>query len=151
MLVLVACALAAGGIYWFRARREARPSDLVAYLPTTNASVIYMDVDALRRSGILSMVAGSKTVEEPDYLQFVKETKFDYRQDLDAVAAALKNGRTYLALRGRFHWNSLKDYAATQGGSLSQRLLRRARKPAESAHFVLSVEGGCTCDGDQFR
>jgi hypothetical protein len=76
-----------------------------------------MDVEALRRSGILSMVAGSKTVEEPDYLQFVKETKFDYRQDLDAVAAALKNGRTYLALRGRFHWNNLKDYAATHGGS----------------------------------
>jgi hypothetical protein len=117
VLLLVACALAAAGIYWFRARRAAPPSDLVVYLPTSDASVIYIDVDALRRSGILGTVAGSKTTEEPDYQQFVRETKFDYRQDLDAVAAALKDGRVYFALRGRFHWNNLRDYAALHGGS----------------------------------
>lgn len=117
VLLLVVCALAAGGIYWFRLRSSARPSDLVAYLPTANASVIYIDVDALRRSGILGMVVGSNTAEEPDYQQFVGETKFDYRQDLDAVAAALKDGRTYFALRGRFHWNDLRDYAVRHGGS----------------------------------
>ena len=117
MLVLLACALAAGGIYWYRARKAARPTDLVVYLPTANASVIYIDVDALRRSGILGLLTGSKAAEEPDYQQFVRETKFDYRQDLDAVAAALKDGRIYFALRGRFHWSSLKDYAARQNGS----------------------------------
>jgi hypothetical protein len=117
VLLLVACALAAGGIYWFRARSVARPSDLVVYLPTANASVVYIDVDAMRRSGILSAVAGSKAAEEPDYQQFVGETKFDYRQDLDAVAAAFKDGRVYFALRGRFHWSNLKDYAVRQGGS----------------------------------
>jgi hypothetical protein len=117
VLVLVVCALAAGGIYWFRLRSSARPSDLVAYLPTADASVVYIDVDALRRSGILGMVMGSNSAEEPDYRQFVGETKFDYRQDLDAVAAALKDGRTYFALRGRFHWNNLRDYAARHGGS----------------------------------
>jgi hypothetical protein len=89
----------------------------VAYLPIANASVIYIDVDALRRSGILGLLAGSKTVEEPDYEQFVRETKFDYRQDLDAVAAALKDGRIYFALGGRFHWSNLRDYAVRQGGS----------------------------------
>jgi hypothetical protein len=117
VLLLVACALAAGGIYWFRARRPAQSADLVAYLPTANASVIYIDVDALRKAGILAMLAGSKTAEEPDYRQFVEETKFDYRQDLDAVAAALKDGRIYLALHGRFHWDDLKNYAARQNGS----------------------------------
>jgi hypothetical protein len=117
VLLLVACMLAAAGIYWFRARKTAQPSDLVAYLPTANASVFYIDLAALRQSGILSMVAGSKTAEEPDYQQFVGETKFDYRQDLDAVAAALKDGRVYFALRGRFRWNSLRDYAVRQGGS----------------------------------
>ncbi|MGB6944683.1 MAG: hypothetical protein WBE37_19960 [Bryobacteraceae bacterium] len=116
-LLVAACALAAGGIYWFRSRKPAAPSDLVAYLPTANASVVYIDVDALRRSGILGMLAGSKTSEEPDYQQFVRQTKFDYRQDLDAVAAAFENGRTYFALRGRFHWSNLKDYATRQGGS----------------------------------
>ena len=117
VVLVVACALAAGGIYWFRARRAAGPTNLVAYLPTANASVVYIDVDALRRSGILATLAGSKTAEEPDYQQFIQETKFDYRQDLDAIAAAFEGGRIYVALRGRFHWSNLRDYAARQNGS----------------------------------
>jgi hypothetical protein len=117
VVLVVACALAAGGIYWFRARRAVGPTDLVAYLPTADASVVYIDVDALRRSGMLSMLAGSKTAEEADYQHFIQETKFDYRQDLDAIAAAFKDGRIYFALRGRFHWSDLRDYAARQNGS----------------------------------
>ncbi len=117
MALLVACALLAGVLYWVRSRVSAGPSNLVAYLPAADASLIYIDVDALRRSGILAMLAGSKTAEELDYQQFVQGTKFDYRQDLDAVAAALKDGRIYFALRGRFHWDNLRDYALQQGGS----------------------------------
>ncbi len=118
VFLLLACALSGGaGWYWSRARRAAPPSNLVAYLPTANASVIYIDVDALRRSGILAMLAGSKTAEDADYRQFLDETKFDYRQDLDAIAAALKDGRIYFALRGRFHWKDLSGYAVRQNGS----------------------------------
>lgn len=118
-LSVAACALAAGGgTYWFyRTHSPARASDLVALLPTSNASVLYIDVDGMRRSGILNLVAGSKAVEEPDYQQFVNETKFDYRQDLDAIAAAFKDGKIFFALRGRFHWKDLAAYAVRQGGS----------------------------------
>jgi hypothetical protein len=117
-LLVTACALAAGGIYWFhRTHRAAQPSDLVVLLPTANASVVYIDVDAMRRSGILNLVTGSKAVEDADYQQFVNETKFDYRQDLDAIAAAFKDGKVYFAVRGRFHWKNLTDYAVRQGGS----------------------------------
>jgi hypothetical protein len=116
-LSVAACAIAGAVGYWYHARTAARAPSLASYLPADNASVIYIDVDALRRSGILNLVAGSKAVEEPDYQQFVNETKFDYRQDLDAVAAAFKDGKVYFALRGRFHWKDLKDYAARQGGS----------------------------------
>jgi hypothetical protein len=119
-LVVAACVLGAGGgIYWFYRTliRAAPPAALLLLLPTAGASVVYIDVDAMRRSGILSLVAGSKAVEEPDYQQFVNETKFDYRQDLDAIAAAFKDGKVYFALRGRFHWKNLTDYAARQGGS----------------------------------
>ena len=116
-LLLLACALVAGGIYWFRVHHDVQPSSLVLYLPAANASVIYIDVDALRRSGILNLVAGSKAVEDADYKQFLNDTKFDYRQDLDTVAAAFKDGKVYVALRGRFHWDSLKDFAIRQGGS----------------------------------
>jgi len=116
-LSVAACAIAGAAGYWYHARGPAPPWNLVSYLPADNASVIYIDVEAMRRSGILTLVAGSKAVEEPDYRQFVDETKFDYRQDLDAIAAAFKDGNIYFALRGRFHWKNLKDYAARQGGS----------------------------------
>ncbi|MBV9771050.1 MAG: hypothetical protein JOZ32_15865 [Bryobacterales bacterium] len=117
VLSLLVCALAAGGVYWFRSRRNAGTANLIAYLPAANASVIYIDVNAIRRVGILQALTGSKASEEPDYLQFVRETKFDYRRDLDGVAAALKDGRIYFALSGRFHWKDLRDYAVRQGGS----------------------------------
>jgi len=101
----------------YRTRGGSNPSDLVAYLPTDNATVVYIDAGALRRSGILNMIAGSKAAEELEYQQFVDQTMFDYRQDLDAVAVAFKNGQMFLAARGNFHWKNLMDYAARQGGS----------------------------------
>ncbi len=116
-LSVAACVIAGAAGYWYHARGAAQPSNLVSYLPADNASVIYIDVDALRRSGILGLLAGSKTAEDTDYQQFVNETKFDYRQDLDAVAAAFKDGKVYFAARGRFHWKSLSDYAVRAGGS----------------------------------
>ena len=76
--LLMRCGVRIGrrGIYWLRDREEqCGPSDLVGYLPTANASVIYIDVDALRRSGILELLAGSKTAEEPDYQQFVQRNE----------------------------------------------------------------------------
>ncbi len=101
----------------YRLRGGATPTDLVSYLPVANATVVYIDVDAIRRSGILKMISGSKAAEELEYQQFVHETMFDYRQDLDAVAAAFKDGQVFFALRGRFHWQNLMDYAVRQGGS----------------------------------
>lgn len=116
-LSVAVCVIGGAAAYWYTTRVTGTPSQLVADLPTTGASVIYVDVAALRRSGILGMLESSKTSEEPDYQQFVRETNFDYRHDLDAVAAALKDGRTYFALRGRFHWKNLSDYAVRHGGS----------------------------------
>jgi hypothetical protein len=116
--VLVAvCAAVVAGIYAYRVRGGSNPAALVSYLPTANATVVYLDVDALRRSGVLNMIAGSKAAEELEYQQFVDETLFDYRQDLDAIAAAFKDGQVFFALRGRFHWKNLMEYAVRQGGS----------------------------------
>ncbi len=116
-LSVAACAIAGVAAYWYYELVASRSSNLVSYLPADNASVIYIDVDALRRSSLLGMLSGSKSTEEPDYRQFVEETKFDYARDLDAVAAAVKDSKIYFALRGRFRWSSLADYAARQGGS----------------------------------
>ena len=116
VVLVIICIAAIAGIYRFRLRGGAKAADLVSYLPTANATVIYVDVNAIRSAGILGMIAGSKAAEELEYQQFVDETQFDYRQDLDAVAAAFKDGQVFFALRGRFHWKNLMDYAVRQGG-----------------------------------
>jgi hypothetical protein len=115
-VLLLACAIA-GGLYWFRSPALIASQDLVQLLPANNATIIYVDVDALRHSGFLQRLAGSKVTEDPEYRQFVHDTKFDYREDLSAVAAAFKGGSEYFAVRGRFHWSDLKNYALGQNGS----------------------------------
>jgi len=90
---------------------------MLSYLPKRNAIVAYVDFDAMRRTGILKMIAGSKAAEELEYQQFVDQTLFDYRQDLDAAALAFKDDQVFFVLRGRFHWKNILDYAVHQGGS----------------------------------
>lgn len=89
---------------------------MIECLPPNQATHLYIDVDALRRAGIVDLLAGPKTSEEPDYRAFVDQTGFDYRTDLDAVAAAFNGGDVYFAVRGRFAWKQLANYAAAQGG-----------------------------------
>jgi len=89
----------------------------------------------LRRSGLLNMLAGSKAAQELEYQQFVDETLFDYRQDLDAVAAAFKDDQVFFALRGRFHWKNLMDYAVRQGGSCHNSF---CKMPASQPHRQIS-------------
>jgi hypothetical protein len=106
----------AGFWYW---RIQSRPIDaraLIESLPPDQATHVYIDVNALRRGGFLEMIAGSKAVEEPDYRKFVEQTGFDYRTDLDAAAAAFFHNDVYFALRGRFQWKKLAQYAVSQGG-----------------------------------
>ncbi len=117
VVLVVLCAAAVAGIYKYRVRGGSNPAGMMAYLPTANATVVYLDVAAIRRSGLLNMIAGSKAAQELEYQQFVEETRFDYRQDLDAIAATFKDGQVFLALRGRFHWKNLMEYAKNQDGS----------------------------------
>jgi len=116
-LLAAICALTVTGVYVWRTRGGSNASDLVGYLPSGTATVLYIDADAMRRSGILDTIAGSKAAEEPEYKQFVDQTLFDYRRDLDAVAAAFRGNQVFLAVRGRFHWRNLMDFARHQGGS----------------------------------
>ena len=117
LLLAILCGALLGGLYWYRTRAGTSPAELVAYLPAGPATTLYIDVDATRRSGILNMVAGSKAAEEIEYKEFVDETLFDYRQDLDAIAVEFQGNQVFFALRGRFHWKNLTDYAVHHGGS----------------------------------
>lgn len=116
VLVVALCAIAVGFAQWRRSRRAFGARELIQCLPPDASAHVYVDVDVMRRSGLLDLLAGSKAAEEPDYRRFVDQTGFDYRSDLDAVAAAFLRGSVYLTLRGRFEWKRLSDYARSQGG-----------------------------------
>jgi hypothetical protein len=117
-IVLAALLLAAtiGGFYAWRTSRTLSNQQLIQSLPQARATHAFIDVDGLRKSGLLDLIAGSKSAEDPDYKAFADQTGLDYRTDLDSVAAAFSEGNTYLALRGRFKWNKLAAYAQSHGG-----------------------------------
>jgi len=108
--------IAAGVFYWFRTARTLNNQQLIQSLPQARATHVFIDVDGLRHAGVLDLIAGSKSAEDPDYKTFVDQTGLDYRTDLDAVAAAFSEGNTYLVLRGRFSWKKLAAYAQSHGG-----------------------------------
>jgi len=116
LLVVALCVAAVGVVRWWRVSAPYDAAHLVALLPSEKATVVYIDTGLLRQSGLLDLVAGPKAVEEPDYRKFVDLTGFDYRRDLDAVAAAFVDNHVYVTLRGRFQWKQLNAYAESQGG-----------------------------------
>lgn len=117
IVLSLAVAVVGAAIYLIRIRRGFNSSDLLALLPTDNGAIVYVDVAAVRRAGILNSIAGSKPAEDLDYRQFVDQTRFDYTQDLDRLAAVFKDGQIFIAARGHFRWKSLTQYARAQGGT----------------------------------
>jgi hypothetical protein len=99
-------------------KRTARvdAATLVSWFPAREATVVYLDIGAIRSSGILGMLVGSTVAEEEEYRAFVQATGFDYKRDLDRAMLNSANGLHYFVLQGRFDWDRLKAYAAAQGG-----------------------------------
>lgn len=118
------CIAAVIGAYYYRSHADTTPSSLISYLPRDSGAVAYLDVDALRRSGFLGMIAGSKSVEDSDYRQFVAGTRFDYRKDLDSVAISIQGSDKFFALHGRFDWAALANYVRQHGGACTGHFCR---------------------------
>jgi len=114
-LVALCLGILAAFYYWHE-RRIATPEAMIDCLPPREAPLVYVDVDALRRAGILDLLAGSRATEELEYKNFVEAAGFDYRRDLDSVAAAFASDGTFLVVRGRFDWKRLNRYSAANGG-----------------------------------
>jgi hypothetical protein len=118
-IVVPPIVLLAGAIGWLAWRdyhADESAARLLGALPREHAAQFYIDAGALRASGLLDSIAGSEASEEPDYRQFVAETGFDYRRDLDAVAASFTAGDMFVAARGNFDEKRLADYARAQHG-----------------------------------
>ncbi len=125
---------------WRRLREDsalATPAGLLARLPTQDAVVLSVDFAALRRGGILDVLAASKTPEEPDYQVFVRNAGFDYKRDLDSALLAFAPDGVFFLVRGRFDWKKLQVYARQQGGSCYNELCRMAGStPARRISFM---------------
>jgi hypothetical protein len=117
-------------VAWYRGR-ALKPAALLTRVPSSDSVVIYVDVAALRRSGVLSILDNSKIAEEPEYQAFVHETDFDYKQDLDAVMLAFAPTGKFLLVRGRFDWKSLRSYAESQSGRCYNALCRMQGSTAD--------------------
>jgi hypothetical protein len=115
VLVLI-CAGAIGLAQWWIGRGRYDAASMIQTLPEDRSVHLYVDLGMLRDAGLLDFLTSAKTPEEPDYRRFVDETGFDYRVDLDAVAAAFTGGNLYITARGQFEWAQLTAYAQAQGG-----------------------------------
>ncbi len=121
-----AAAIAVGIAFWayvhYRRPAISSPAAMLRQLPIHDSVVLYIDFDGLRRLGIMKMLAGSPL--ENEYLDFVRNTGFDYTRDLDAAMAAFRPAGKFLVLRGRFDWDKLRAYAAAHGGACEGALCR---------------------------
>ncbi|HEY1757549.1 MAG TPA: hypothetical protein VGG72_19405 [Bryobacteraceae bacterium] len=116
-VALVLVVLAAVGLVEWRRSRLYDASRLMQTLPVDGAVKVYIDVQQLRKGGLLESLAGPKAAEDPDYRHFAEQIGFDYRTDLDAVAAVFVHGDFYAAVQGHFDWKRLADYAESQHGT----------------------------------
>jgi hypothetical protein len=125
MLAAAALIVAATGAFYswsaYRSRVFFDRASLFSRFPAGNATALNIDFATLRKAGLLNE---SKAALEPDYKAFLEGTGFDYRRDLDLVAASLSPTGNYFIARGRFDWAKLHDYALKQGGSCYEQLCR---------------------------
>jgi hypothetical protein len=140
--LVVFCAVLLAALYVWRVRRNATPAEMAAFLPTGDSLLLYMDLSAMRRSGLLDALAGPRGAEEPEYRQFTEQTAFNYRDDLDALAVAIrKNPATherdvYAVARGSFDWTRIGAYAGSHGGQCNAGFCRMpASQPQRFVSF----------------
>ncbi len=121
--LLAICAAVIGGVALLRAR-SATTATLLSRLPSDDAVIVSVDFRALRDTGILGLLSGSRVMQDAEYRVFVDQTGFDYLNDLDSVLISFHSTGTYLLLRGRFDWKALRDYVQRQGGHCYNTLCR---------------------------
>jgi hypothetical protein len=122
-LLAAFCAAVITGVALVR-RQSSSPAALLGRLPSQGAVIASIDFRALRRSGALDVLAGSKVTQEPEYRSFVYQTGFDYLNDLDSASVAFHSTGIYFVLSGRFQWKTLKEYTVNGGGTCHNTLCR---------------------------
>ena len=118
VIVTVGLLLVAGAatFAWLNHGVASNPETLLLHLPTQDAVVAGFDFDVLRNSGVLRMLLGAKASQEPEYVDFVRESGFDYQRDLHYVLVSFAPDGEFFLIHGDFDWAKLEQYAADQKG-----------------------------------
>jgi hypothetical protein len=116
LAMLGVCLAVFGLLEHQRRNRDFSDAALLARLPGDEGSCAFLNIQALRQSGLLDTIAGNRAEEEAEYQAFVRNTGFDYRQDLDAVWAHFAPDSNLFILRGRFSWDQLGSYMKNNEG-----------------------------------
>ena len=111
---------------------------LASYMPERDAATLYIDVAALRSSGILDKLVGSTVGEEAEYKTFVQQTGFDYKRDLDRLMANSAGRNALLPARWTLRVGQTEELCEGAGRIVRWRLLFRQRQDARAHHFLLS-------------
>jgi hypothetical protein len=137
LLIALVTLLSFYGLDRYQHRFVRSDRDLLHLLPGGDATFFYAQVDALRRAGLLNVVAGSKKAEDPEYQTFVRATGFDYSRDVDAIAGSARQEDVLLAAKGRFDWSRIRAYVRAHGGQCAgDRCQLPANKPGNWVDLV---------------
>jgi hypothetical protein len=137
----VVCIAALWSLIAYRNRSEWTASDMARALPSDDAVIAYFDVAAMRSTGILQLVAGTKSVEELDYRRFVNDSGFDYKSDLDRLAISFRKKSRYAIAVGRFDWPKIKAYAIQNGAVCLNAVCEVKGKPLENTTSLYPIQG----------
>jgi len=140
-LAIVAAAIVllagAAGLKWNASREFEDIHQVLGRFPAEDAVALHIDFAGIRKAGLLTT---SAVPLESEYKQFLDDTGFDYRKDLDEVTASFSKSGNFFIARGRFNWRKLRDYAAKQGGSCYQDLCRMQGSQPERRISFLPLE-----------
>jgi hypothetical protein len=115
--LIALCAVVVGAVVWLRQSRSFTTPEQLASLPSGPGAVLFLDAAALRDAGVLDAFFGKTVNEEADYRNFVAQTGFDYKTDLDQALVKFTDSGTYMVVNGRFDWARIMRYGIASGGS----------------------------------
>jgi hypothetical protein len=139
-LILLATVISLALLVLERARYRFVRSDaeMVAMLPHRGLTVFFVNIDLLRKGGLLTLLRSAKPSEESDYREFVHDTRFDYSNDIDVIAGEGDGEQFFFYVRGRFDWSRLHSYATHHGGDCGREFCKvPASTPGRWASFEL--------------
>ena len=82
-------------------------SEQVRHLPSSDGILVIADGAVVRK------IVGPGGNEEQEYRDFVDKTGFDFRRDLDGIAAVIGTTDSFYVVTGRFDYAKLSRFAGT--------------------------------------